>query len=626
MNVGTRAVIAMELQEDLFERLSEDLTSNIFQRLLWSPSSFEPNKAHQRVQLEAVSKNFKALVWKTGCLEWEINSPREEQIFLRYMTKTQSGSFLTNVALYLERPVDLKAILQSFIPLALDSLKEIHLVFLGWDEEDKIVDCELVFHLLQDCQQLVALHILLWDYGREGPDPLELKAYPKPFPALRILALPKHAVSDDTLSTMLPCFPVLEILELHSVHTRGEHFELRSSSLKEYFWWSSEAPRLTIKGPERAGMPRSLGMVMGLLNSGNEHMEWTALNILADLSASMEDPQGRTEQAIVQFPGCLQKVATFLHSQDVGYRNEALWILMNLAPFEEMVIATSPGCLHGLAQLLASRESDSVCLVASIVSSLADDSEFCTLLVDAPGILQGLVKLLDHEDPDVRVAVDGALEKLGNPMEGAKALAFMPQSLEKLVRILDNGSAELQVKAAHSLCRLAYALADENVEGMLKVPGCLENVVGLLGSECLYTQERSVWTLARLAEFSTCRHTLLAMPGLLESLLEFLKLDEGTFSEAFWEATVRVLANMDLNSKQMRAIASLPDVMLSLLQSEGGENISGLEAATSLLGQMMSDSGLRGVVEEARRHQESCDPCKRGSGCQWSHSCHLLLE
>ncbi|GAQ91295.1 hypothetical protein KFL_007590090 [Klebsormidium nitens] len=545
----------MESQGDLFDRLSEELTVSIFQRLLWSPSSYEPKKAHQRLQLEAVSKTFRALVSKTGCLEWKIGCIEDERNFLRYMSGDVSRRSLTKVALYLDRPVDLTAILQSFIPLSLDTLEEIQLIFWGLDDEDEPIDCESIFHSLQECKRLVAFRIFLWDCEREGPDCLKFSMLPKPFAALQTLVVPELAVSVETLSSILPSFPVLETLELHSVH--GKQGELRSSSLKEVFLWHGRHLKVPLKGPRRVGVPRDLEKVVGLLYSGDDVKELTGsyilLNLLGSLAAK-EDPRAQIQQAVLRFPGCLQKVVTFLSRQDVAFRNRALWILERLALVNghEVPIATAPGCIQGLAHALADRELESLSSVPSIISCLADDIQARTLLLNAPEILQGLVSLLDDVDPEVQLAVGDALAKLTSQSEGAEALSSTPQSLEKLVGLLDSGNAKLQGQGAHCLCSLAYAMSEDKVENMLRVPGCVEKLVGLLWSESLETRERSALALARLAECALFREMMPAVPQLLQRLLDFLEPNEGASSQLLREASVRILGNVDLDAKQMK--------------------------------------------------------------------------
>lgn len=593
-------------QGDLFALLSEDLAVDIFQRLLWSPSSYEPKKAHQRLQLEAVSKTFKGLVSKTGCLEWKIGCTGDAQSFLRYISSTKSRSSLTKVALYLDRPVDLKAILQSFIPLTQDTLEELQLVFWGLDDEDEPIDCESIFHSLQDCKRLAALYVFLWDCEREGPDCLKFSRLPKPFAALQTLVLPELAVSGETLISVLPCFPVLEILELYSVHGRCE---LSSRSLKEVYFWGGRSKRLILKGPKRVGVPRNLEKVVRLLDSRDDVLELTGLYLLEnilDAPGATEDLQAQIQQAVVGFPGCLQKVVGFLGRQDTVFWNRTLWILESLAAIDgnEIPIATSPGCIQGLAHALADTELESLSLVPAIISRLADKAEARALFLKAPEILQGLVSLLDDVDPEVQLAAGEALAKFASHPEGAEALAYVPLSMEKLVGLLDSRSAELQGHAAHCLCDLAYALLEDNVETMLRVPGCIKKLVGLLWSERLETRERSALALARLAECAPCRQTMPEVPRLLQRLLDFLDPKEGASSQLLREATVTILGNVDLNAKQIRAIASIQDSMLFLMQSEGSGSIVESEAATSILGQMMSDSVLQRVVEEVRRHHD----------------------
>lgn len=89
-------------------------------KLLWNPDAFGVPKALPRLRLEAVCKRFQDLVHNAGCLDWEFNRAEDELAFLRYMLQQRRcATLLTRVALSVERPVNVAAILHKSDPVSL---------------------------------------------------------------------------------------------------------------------------------------------------------------------------------------------------------------------------------------------------------------------------------------------------------------------------------------------------------------------------------------------------------------------------------------------------------------------------------------------------------------------------
>lgn len=150
-------------EEDLFERLPDDLVLNILEKRLWCPFNLSTKKAKERVRLEAVCKRFQALVRRSGSLEWDHFDGQEiEILFLRYvLARRVNRRRLTRFALHVNLSVRLMTIQLLVIPLVVETLCEVHLII---DKSDVLMrEWETVFHVLQTCSKLAVLDIKLMD-------------------------------------------------------------------------------------------------------------------------------------------------------------------------------------------------------------------------------------------------------------------------------------------------------------------------------------------------------------------------------------------------------------------------------------------------------------------------------
>ncbi|GAQ87610.1 hypothetical protein KFL_003650010 [Klebsormidium nitens] len=296
--------------------------------------------------------------------------------------------FLRKIVLKAKQPFNLIAVLQSVIPHAKDTLQEVYLSLDISEEEAKSVDWKRALVMLQECKQLVVLHIFLWESGWHSPAVvLNDLSLPEPFAKLRDLSLFGFAVPNTEIASFLKSFPSLKTLELH--HLEGQDYEL--SSVIEAIAWGSQIVGL---GIESRSLPRSLELIVGLLDSESSKVRQKALDMLADLLYDGK-PEDAIKVAIGSIPGCLQVLVNLLSNQEESAQVElALDILESLAMrrINRRPIATCSGSLQRLLDLCKSDCETIRGTAASTLGSLADDywaKKLAAQLV--PAILQGLV-------------------------------------------------------------------------------------------------------------------------------------------------------------------------------------------------------------------------------------------
>ncbi|GAQ92184.1 hypothetical protein KFL_009400060 [Klebsormidium nitens] len=321
---------------------------SIFEKLLWNPNTFGEPKALQRLRLEAVCKRFQELVHNAGCLEWDFNQSEDESAFLRYMLQQRKcASLLTKVALVVEHPVNLAAILQSIILQAQDSLGEIHL-FMGGAGAASIIDFEYMLLMFQACKELATLEVLYWTRELQVSQRLLCNDWlPKPFARLRTLTLQGFAVSPLRFDAFIERFPSLTSLELNCL--MGATYTLRSSSLRKMFWWGNEAAGIDTENPSRISIPRSLEKVVALLDSRSILIREKAVRVLLALASN-----AGSRVAVAQAPGCLQRLGVLLQAPSGDLQKIVPGLLWELAADDTAgrFIVHTPDIVPRLAELL----------------------------------------------------------------------------------------------------------------------------------------------------------------------------------------------------------------------------------------------------------------------------------
>jgi hypothetical protein len=226
---------------------------------------------------------------------------------------------------------------------------------------------------------------ILWESGWHNPAVnLNRLSLPKPFANLQDLSLFGFVVPTTEIVSLLKSFPSLKALELH--HLEGQVYDL--SSVTKAVSWGGPIVGLDVKSTV---VPRSLEIVVGLLDSESSNLRQKALDMLADVlyDGKHEDI---IKGAIGNVPGCLQKLVDLLTNQEQG--KLALGLLESLALRwnNRMPIATCSGSLQRLLDLFGSVSETVRGSAASTLGSLADDRCAKELAVQLlPSILQGLV-------------------------------------------------------------------------------------------------------------------------------------------------------------------------------------------------------------------------------------------
>jgi hypothetical protein len=462
----------MAPKENCFDRLCDALLESIFDRALWIPC-LSQHQARDRVRLEAVCKRFQEVVRITGCLEWDLdNGPQTERGFLRYALSNGCKDSLKKIALKAQRPVPLMGVLQSVIPQVVDTLQEVYLSLDFSEEEAKSIDWQRVFILLQECKQLEVLHIFLWESGWHNPAVnLNCLSLPKPFAKLQDLSLFGFAVPNTEIVSLLKSFPSLKALELH--HLESQVYDL--SSVTKAVSWGGPIVGLDVKSTV---VPRSLEIVVGLLDSESSNLRQKALDMLADVLYDGK-PEDIIKGAIGSVPGCLQKLVDLLTNQEQGELALDLLESLALRLNNRMPIATCSGSLHRLLDLFGSDCETVRGSAAATLGSLADDFWAKMLAVQQlPSILQGLVVLLDDESMDVQSIAIDSLARFADDFDSSELIALMPGALQKVVSFLECENVEVQASAAWCLQILARY---DSATAVAKVPGCFEGLVELPG-------------------------------------------------------------------------------------------------------------------------------------------------
>lgn len=203
----------------LFERLSDDLVTNILDRRLWRPFEWGANKAKERVGLELVCKRFQNLVRTSKSFEWDFTAvPESQAVFLRYIVpRAESVRHIERIALHVESYDCLMTLLLLLVPHSLGTVEVVRL-FLE-DGEEICIDWETVFRLLHSCNKLLILDINLWDTSPRIPSTrvLTFGTPLNPFPSLQVLSLYGFTVPSSQVGAFIQSFPALEVLELHGI-------------------------------------------------------------------------------------------------------------------------------------------------------------------------------------------------------------------------------------------------------------------------------------------------------------------------------------------------------------------------------------------------------------------------
>lgn len=580
----------MAPNENCFNRLCDAVLESIFEKVLWNPF-LRQHQARDRVRLEAVCKRFQEVVRITGCLEWDFYSqPQTERRFVRFALRDECRGSLKKLALRAERHFNLVAVLQSVTPHAVDSLQEVYLL-LDYSEEDaKSVDWESVLAMLQECQQLIRLHIILWESSWHCPAViLDCLSRQKPFLKLQDLSLFGFAIADTEINSLLKYFPSLKTLELH--HLDGQKYDL--SSVRRAVLWGSQISGLGVKGMV---VPKSLELLVGLLDCESSKLRLKVLWMLYNLMFDGKS-ETRVQVVVARVPGCLQKLVNLLNIQGELEQGElALGILEHLVMHRSnrRPIATCSGSLQQLLHLFGSACETIRGTAAYTIGRLAHDhraNRFGVQLI--PSILQGLVDLLDDDSMEVQSNAVDSLARFADNCNSSELIVLTPGALDKVVRLLECGEAEVQEGAAWCLQTLAKY---DTAKAVAQVPGSLEGLVSLLRSPSIATRGRAAWALRLLAEERELAQKIQLVPGFWQKLVECL--DPEVDTDSFWTPhmqrnVVDLLRNVGAEAGVIEAIASTRGSLQVIVDILDSRILSMVKSALWMLSEMTRNQKFR---------------------------------
>lgn len=504
---------------NVFERLPDELVRNILERVLWSPSDFD--SLQKKRLLGVVCKRFRSLIPSMECQELELNNAEDEQKYLQCITGREGAFSLRKLALHIHSPSGLGSILQAVLPASQNSLEEVYL-YLGDADPAEQVHWHDVLSMLQHGKKLRLLHVTLWEATIQADAPGSLDfAKPLPvFPVLQSLTLFGFTIPSGNLHSFLESFPALEYLELHHPDVQATH-NLELVSLKKAFWWGTMRKGLDFLSPELVTVPRSLGMLLAYLRTGDVATPSpTTYWILGTLERNtLFDPV--LQKAIAQFPLGLQTVVEYVRcarssSEVVGRRIFALRLLSNLAatPENRRAIGGVPGCLERLREC-SGRDGEGH-IAMSLLAELTLDAEVARVVGGMPEMLGYLLSSLDPYESRYRAGY--ILLHVTEVAEVRQALARSRENLRKLAGFLD-GHTFICVEQQALAVRVLLELGRDGERGpaMRGVQRYLTSQVAALASAKRDPRLLALKVFQLLGRSE--RQVLLALPGFLEGLV-----------------------------------------------------------------------------------------------------------
>ncbi|GAQ88342.1 hypothetical protein KFL_004190110 [Klebsormidium nitens] len=493
---GSSDQYAMEARVNPFDRLSDDLLGGIFEKLLWSPNDFGmEEKGYGRMWLESVCKRFQKLVHTFGCLDWQFDRPEDGDAFLCYIVRQQDRmSPLKKVALDVEGPTQLVAILQSVVIAAQDSLEELH-VFVGDLALEDVINWEYVFLLFGALKRLRILEFLLWERETAQWCPVTLSRvwFSGSFRKLTSLTLYGFAIPGVESDSFLEKLSMLKSLELHS-YSIGANASSKASALEKAFWWGDEEVGIDVADPANASLPRSMKKLVALMGSRFSDVSQKAVEILRNLLS-----RSNKHIAIAAVPGTLHNLVELL----VDGEHTVAATLGQLAaePANKSRIASVPGCLHKLLRVLEQRGSGQRHeAAAETLISLAGDAQVRKDIVGDPQTLRRLVgSLKDQYSGRASVMSGWVLWCLANPGDkDAGATSEMQGCVQKLVALLDAaGLGSHFGEVLSNLCKSPGAMR----ESVLLTPEFSRSLSSLVTSERVEIRTAVAESLETLASW-----------------------------------------------------------------------------------------------------------------------------
>ncbi|GAQ93081.1 hypothetical protein KFL_012880010, partial [Klebsormidium nitens] len=358
-------------------------------------------------------------------------------------------------------------------------------------------------------------------------------------------------------------------------------------------------------GKRIASTPEGLKRLAKLLKSGSGRLRKVAADIFSQLAVDAElgkaiaEEPGAIEQLVVVLgiggadgaqesaalvlhrlawdlecrpligaaPGCLQKLFRLFKGPGEYVQiaaGEALWCTASGNGNTDAVWARS-GVLQELVGLLGKKCTDvQRAISARILHNLArGDKEKARAIAATPGCLEGLFGLLECSESEVAEWGLRALWELVADPETRAAVLGKPGLLQTLVGFLDPEAFDESMLDVSPHILQEFLAADvKNREAFLSIPGSLEKLVRVLGTE---VPEAATWLLIDLAGDLAVRRKIAGIPGALQNFVELLK--QHWMREVALEALLifaedeeirRGIAAVPRCLETLRTLASLP--------------------------------------------------------------------
>lgn len=307
------------------------------------------------------------------------------------------------------------------------------------------------------------------------------------------------------------------------------------------------------------------------------------------------EEEGETGAAADKEKGFLVAVTTFLRDGSIDVRKsvaKALWDTGNHDSTVRKAALQVPCLVPTLLDLLSEGHGVPVKeAAAGALQSIGQDPEVRSVVASTPGCLERLGELLESDEGRVSELAAFAISQLAADENRRKGIMELPGAVEKLVGLLDvggpGGPHKPAVSALRSLvwdkeCRLAVAA----------MPGCLEKLARLLWAEKELVQREAAEVLFGMTVVSDTRPTVWYLPGLLDQLVALLS----SSSPAVQASAARVLQNLALDEEPQVAIASVPGCLEKLYALLESKCPFAAEQSVMLLWDLTGDDETRNLV------------------------------
>jgi hypothetical protein len=216
-------------------------------------------------------------------------------------------------------------------------------------------------------------------------------------------------------------------------------------------------------------------------------------------------------------------------------------------------------------------------------------------IATVPGCLQALVQLLQSRQPEVCAAAAAALWSLAYTSAASNAIAVIPGCMQQLLILLTGSDPAVKHNSLQLIANLACALPQIRAS-IARMPGCVGGLVALLSvSACepVSVQQAAVSVLHNLATAAEVRAAVVSEPGSVQALVRLLSRPDASL------LSVAVRTVRSLTRDHAAAIAAVPgcfDALSSLLSSS---DAAVQRAASSILCNLVSAAPEVGAAAAA---------------------------